>query len=128
ERWTVLTLMPKFQRDPAVLELGKPSAYFARLAAIAGLPASAFDDAPLVVAFADLREISVIASDLGDRASRSNLPPHMDEVIEALGRLSIHVNLPCREGCESAAPAPSLAGTGAAPMGGDLLPPRRVAR
>jgi replicative DNA helicase len=49
EHWTVLTIMAKFRGDPAVLELGKPCAYFARLAANAGSPASAFDYARMVV-------------------------------------------------------------------------------
>jgi replicative DNA helicase len=128
EHWTVLTILPKFRGDPAVLELGKPSAYFARLAAIAGLPASAFDDARMVVAFADLREISVIASDLGARASRSKLEPHMNEIIEALDRLSTNVNCVRRHGGKVLAPVPSLTGTDLAAIGEVLLPARRAVR
>jgi replicative DNA helicase len=127
ERWTVLTILPKFHGDPAVLELGKPSAYFARLAAIAGLPASAFDDARTVVVFADLREILVVAADLQDRASRS-LEPHFDDIIKALDRLSIHVNLAHRQGVKSAALTSSLTGTSDAPIGDVLLPARRAVR
>jgi replicative DNA helicase len=128
EHWTILTILPKFRGDPAVLELGKPSAYFARLAAIAGLPASAFDDARIVVAFADLREISVIASDLGARASRSELEPHMNEIIEALDRLSIDVNFVRRHGRKVLEPGRSLTGTDVAAIGEVLLPARRAVR
>lgn len=127
ERWTVLTILPKFHGDPAVLELGKPSAYFARLAAIAGPPASAFDYARTVVVFADLREILVVAADLQDRASRS-LEPHFDDIIKALDRLSIHVNLAHRQEVKSAALASSLTGTGDASIGDVLLPARRAVR
>ncbi len=110
EHWTVLTILPKFRGDPAVLDLGKPSAYFARLAAIAGLPASAFDDARMVVAFADLREILVVAADFQDRGSRS-LEPHFDDIIEALDRISTYVNFTTRRG-KNVAPTPSPMGTG----------------
>jgi hypothetical protein len=74
EHWTVLTILPKFRGDPAALELGRPSAYFARLAAIAGSPASAFDDARIVVAFADLRhrpEPKLTAISLSDFAAEA---------------------------------------------------------
>jgi replicative DNA helicase len=128
EHWTVLTILPKFRGDPAVLELGKPSAYFARLAAIASLPASAFDDARMVVAFADLHEISVIAADLGDRISRSKLQPHFDAIIEALDRLSTYVNLACLQRCKGSAPEQSLTGTGAAAIGDVVLAARRAVR
>ena len=124
ELWTVLTILPKFKGDPAVLELGKPSAYFARLAAIAGLPASAFDDARTVVIYADVREILVIAPDLEDRASRS-LEPHFDDITKALDRLSTHVNFATFRGT-NVTPALSLTGTGAAPIVEVQLPVRRA--
>jgi replicative DNA helicase len=124
ERWTVLTLLPKFRGDPAVLELGKPSAYFARLAAIAGSPASAFDDARTAVVLADLREILVVVTDLEDRASRSP-KPHFDDIIEALDRLSIYVNFASRR-ANNVAPSQSQTGTGAAPICEVLLPARRA--
>jgi replicative DNA helicase len=126
EHWTVLTIMPKFRGDPAVLELGKPSAYFARLAAIAGSPASAFDEARMVVAFANLREILLVATDLDDRASRS-FEPHFDYIIEALDRLSTHVNFGTRRG-KNAAPGRSPIGTGSAPIDEVQLPARRAVR
>jgi replicative DNA helicase len=124
ERWTVLTILPKFHGDPAVLELGKPSAYFARLAAIAGPPASAFDDARTVVIFADLREILVVEADLEDRARRS-LEPHFDDIIEALDRLSTYVNFTTGRG-KNVAPARLPTGTGAASIGEVQLPARRA--
>jgi hypothetical protein len=127
EHWTVLTILPKFRGDPAVLELGKPSAYFARLAAIAGSPASAFDDARTVVVFADIREILVVAADLEDRANRS-LEPHFDAILEALDRLSIYVNFACLQRCKGAAPEQSLTGTGAALIGDVVLAARRAVR
>jgi replicative DNA helicase len=127
ERWTVLTILPKFRGDPAFLELGKPSAYFARLAAIAGAPSSVVDYARVVLLFAYLRDILAVASDLEGRARRLKLEPRFDHIIEALDGLSNYVDF-TRHGGENTAPTLPPTRTGAAPIGELLLAARSVAR
>jgi hypothetical protein len=68
----------------------------------------------------------VVAADLAHRASRS-LEPHFDDIIEALDRISTHVNLATRRG-RNVAPARLPTGTGAAPIGEVRLPAPRAVR